>query len=94
MYKCCQLRRPCAKIDKADLAHCAKRVGLEEISRMRLSLSKADSSLNVFWTPKTRIKGRIDDDVTDSTTDDIGDSNDVGSKKREVSTCSSREMAF
>ena len=56
-------------MDKADLAHCAKRVGLAEISRTRFSLRRADSSRKVLDTPNTRSNGKIGELVNASTVD-------------------------
>ena len=86
MYRCCQCNKPWAKIDNADLAHCARRVGLEDMSRMRHSLSSADKSRKALETPRTRSNGRIDEAVTDSTEDEAGASMFVGIKNLAVST--------
>ena len=86
MYKCCQFKRPCARMDKADLAHCASLVGLADTSNTRSSESSAESNRSVLCTPNTRKIGGMEDDVKDSTTDALLASKHVGNKYFVVST--------
>ena len=90
MYKCCQFKRPCAKMLRADRAHWANRVGLEEIKRTRASLKRADNNRREFDTPITRRSGRMEELVTDSTSAEEGDNMEVGIRYLEVSTCTMR----